>query len=187
MTALVLLLGSALAQSPAPGSAPAPVSDAPAPAIPRLSRQEIADCGCALYAPPGMSFDPPTLSQDGSRVWQGQVELNGWRYGIIAVRFAEPQTASSPAELEDMLVSYLQFLQSQLGVRASAGVGRGHTRPDNPGARGVIDYWQDAEGRSWAVKGWVDAQHLAVLTLSGNGEYPWFNLQQMYLDGFRSP
>lgn len=37
------------------------------------------------------------------------------------------------------------------------------------------------------VKGWVDANRLALLFVHGKGDYPILNAQQMFLDGFRFP
>ena len=49
----------------------------------------------------------------------------------------------------------------------------------------MIDYWEDKDGDRWAVKGWVDANRLAVMYIYGKGDYPYLNAQQMFLDGFR--
>jgi len=172
------------ATSPAAPAAAAP-APAAAPKVPRFSRTPIGSCDCALYAPPGMPFAAPERSEDGAEVWTGETHQDGWTYGVVAVRFAEPFTDSSPQDLEDLLVSYMDFLRSQSDITADAGVGRGHTHSENAAARGVIDYWQGSDGDQWALKGWVDAHHLAVLYIAGPGEYPWFSAQQMYLDGFR--
>lgn len=182
--ALLLGLPPAFAKPKPASEAPAaPVADAPT--VPRFSRTPIGTCGCALYAPPGMVFEPPTKSEDNSEVWTGEVVIDGWHYGVIAVRFAEPFQNNSGVELEDLLVNYMDFIKGQANITASAGVGRGHTHRENPTARGVIDYWQDGAGDSWAVKGWVEPRELSLLYISGKGDYPWFNAQQLYLDGFR--
>lgn len=183
MTQLALL--SWLLCSPAQAQEAPPAPPAATPAVPRFSRTAVGTCGCALYAPPGLVFDPPTKSQDGADVWTGEVTTDGWTFGAIVVRFSEPMKDADGDALEGMLVSYMQFLQGQFDVVGAVGVGRGHTHAENPAARGVIDYWKDKEGQSWAVKGWVDAERLAVLYVRGNGDYPWFSAQQMYLDGFR--
>ena len=86
---------------------------------------------------------------------------------------------------EELLVSYLAFLQQQFDVRESAGVGRGHRLESHPAARGVIDYWRSADGERWAVKGWVDRERLAVLMVRGPDDYPHFNAAQLYFDGYR--
>ena len=184
MLCLALLTSLLVSPAHAQEAPPAP-PPAAQPAVPRFTRTAVGSCGCALYAPPGLVFDAPSKSEDGADVWTAEVTSDGWTFGAIVVRFAEPMSGSDGDALEGLLVSYMQFLQSQAEVTGSAGVGRGHTHPENPAARGVIDYWKDKGGQSWAVKGWVDSQRLAVLYVRGVGDYPYFSAQQMYLDGFR--
>lgn len=194
-----LLVSLALAQSapaaPSTPSAPAVVpaaAAAPAPlSVPRFARTTVGTCGCSLYAPPGMAFDPPTLSEDGAQVWTGEVRHGGaeagagWTFGAIVVKFKEPFADASPEQLEELLVAYMDFLRTQFEITANAGVGRGHTHSENTGARGVIDYWKDKVGDDWAVKGWIDKDRLAILFVAGKGDFPYFSAQQMYLEGFR--
>lgn len=196
---LLLLTTLALAQSapatpapaatpatPAPAATPAAPPTAPAaPSVPRLAKMEVGTSGFALYAPPGLSFGAPEKSQDGADVWISDVRVDAWTYGAVVVKFNGMDPAAPGDELESMLIGYLEFLRGQLGITATVGVGRGHTLESAPAARGVIDIWQDAEGDTWQVKAWVEPRGLAVLFIAGKGDYPWFNLQQMYLNGFR--
>lgn len=187
MTLLLALFAAPVLAQPAPApAAPASAPVASAPKVPRFTRTPVADTGCALYAPAGFTFGAPNKSEDGADVWTGETTLDGWTFGAVVVKFAAPM-AGNPAELEELLVGYMAFLQGQLSVTQAAGVGRGHTHTENAAARGVIDDWVDKDGDRWAVKGWVDGRHLAVLFLYGKGEYPYFTAQQMYLDGFRFP
>ncbi len=171
---------------PAAEAAAEPVA---APAVPRFARMEVPGCGCALYAPSGLAFDPPTKSEDGSDVWTGEAAVDRWHFGAVVVKFAVPMQASTEAapgdDMEALLISYMDFLKTQLSITSAAGVGRGHTHAENPSARGVIDYWEDKDGDHWAVKGWVDADRLAVMFVYGPGDYPYLTAQQLYLDGFR--
>ena len=169
-----LLLATAAVSEPAPAAAP----------VPRFSRMEVPGGGCALYAPKDFAFAPPSKSEDGSDVWQGEVSVGAWSFGAIVVKFPAPMEASGD-ELETLLISYLDFLKTQASITKSTGVGRGHTQADQPAARGVIDYWEAESGEDWAVKGWVDNSRLAVLFIHGHGEYPYLSAQQIYLDGFR--
>lgn len=173
---------------------PPPASAAPSaetgvsatPTVPRFSRTDVPGCGCALYTPAGFAFEAPTKSEDASDVWTGDSTVDSWHFGAVVVKFAGPAEGADE-ELEALLIGYLDFLKTQLSVVKSAGVGRGHTQEAYPKARGVIDYWEDKDGDSWAVKGWVDANRLAVLFVYGKGDYPIPNAQQMFLDGFRFP
>lgn len=153
--------------------------------VPRLSKMAIGQSGCAAYFPEGMPEFELSKSEDGSDVYTSEVEVDGFLFGCIAVKFGETFTDSSPEDMEALLISYMEFLQGNFGVTASAGVGKGHTLESAPDARGVIDYWEDAAGVQYAVKGWVNQQALGIMVIYGPKEYPHFNLQQMYLDGFR--
>ncbi|MCC6722907.1 MAG: hypothetical protein IT258_00255 [Saprospiraceae bacterium] len=153
--------------------------------VPRLSKMAIGQSGCYGYFPAGMSEFTPSKSEDGADVYTGEAEVDGFHFACITVKFAEPFTDSSPEEMEELLISYMAFLQEQFGITTSAGVGRGHTLETAPDARGVIDYWEGADSVQYAVKGWVNPKALAIMMIYGATEYPIFNLQQMYLDGFR--
>ena len=124
-------------------------------------------------------------SEHASDVDPGEAAVDGFHFACITVKFDELFADSSPEEMEELLISYMDFLETQFDIINSAGVGRGHSLESAPDARGVIDYWEDAESTQFAVKGWVNQRALGILVLYGPTEYPNFNLQQMYLDGFR--
>lgn len=184
---LVALLASFVSpvHAQAAPAAPAAETTPKKPAVPRFSRTPVGACGCAIYAPPGFTFDAPTRSEDGADVWTGELATDGgWTFGAVVVKFPEAMPATS-SQMEEVLVGYLDFLKAQLSITKAVGVGRGHTHGENAAAKGVIDYWESADGERWAVKGWVDQERLAVLYVRGKGEYPYFSAQQLYLEGFR--
>jgi hypothetical protein len=152
--------------------------------VPRFQRTNIGTTGLSAYLPPG--FPEPTISasEDGSKVHTGELEQGGFVYGVIGLRFAAPLDAD-PESWEQLLIAYLDFMKSQLGVTGAAGYGLGHRLESEPSARGVLDYWEDSSGTKYAIKGWVTQTHLAVLFIAGPTEYPVFNAQQIYLDGIR--
>ena len=175
-------VADAQAKKPKPAAPEAP-APAEKPPVPRFEKTAIGTCGCFQYAPPGLVVEAPTKSPDGADVWNASTHFGGFEFGVIAVRFGEPFPTTDG--LEDLLVGYLDFLKGQVGIVSAAGVGRGHRLDSNPAAVGVIDYWKDGEGDTWAVKGWVDPKRLAVVYVAGKGEYPYFSAQQLFLDGFR--
>jgi hypothetical protein len=153
--------------------------------VPRLSKMPIGESGCSAYFPEGMPAFEASKSEDGADVYTSEMELGEYRFGCIAVKFAEPFTDSSPEEMEDLLISYLDFLKEQFEITDAIGYGKGHLQDGHPDVRGVIDYWQDAEETQFAIKGWVNQRYLGIMFIYGATEYPIFNVQQMYLDGFR--
>jgi hypothetical protein len=157
--------------------------------VPRLSKFPVAQTGCSVYLPGSPGEFEKSLSQDSSEVYTGEVQHGDHFFAVILVKFTE-STASEiqTPEVKAMLMeSYLDYLKAQFGITASAGYGRGHTLESAPSAVGVIDFWEDAEKKQYAVKSWCNGQILSVLLLYGPKEYPHFNVQQLFLNGFRFP
>jgi hypothetical protein len=161
----------------------APVPAAP-PAPPRIEKQPIGECGCSVYAPAGLTVEPPTKSPDGSDVWTAYVASGEHELGVIAVKLSF-DASGSDEEIEALLVSYLDYLKGNFGITSAVGYGRGHRLESNPAARGVIDFWRDGEGDEWAVKAWLDGHKIGVLYVAGPGSYPFTSVQTLFLDGFR--
>lgn len=158
---------------------------ATAPEIPRLVKTDIGQSGCAAYLPEGMPAFGLDKSEDSSDVYTSEIELDSFVFGCIAVRFSEPFINSSPEEMEELLISYMEFLKGPFEITGATGYGKGHRLDGFPEARGVIDYWEDGNGNQYAVKGWVNQKYIGFLYIGGAKEYPYVNVQQMYLDGFR--
>lgn len=155
------------------------------PKIPKLTKMKIGTSGCAAYFPEGMPAFELTKSEDGSDVYTAETVVDDFFFSCITVKFLQPFSDASPEEMEELLVSYLDFLEDEFDILSSAGVGKGHRMDDSPDVRGVLDYWADTEDTQYAVKGWVNQRALGVMILYGPSEYPHFNVQKMYLDGFR--
>ena len=155
------------------------------PKIPRLNKTEIGQSGCAAYLPEGMPEFGLDKSEDSSDVYTSEMAIDSFVFGCIAVRFSQPFTNSTPEEMEELLVSYMEFLKGPFGISAATGYGKGHRLDGFPEARGVIDYWGDGKGNQYAVKGWINQKYIGFLYVGGVREYPYHSLQQMYLDGFR--
>jgi hypothetical protein len=154
---------------------------------PKLEKIAIGNSGCAAYFPKGMPAADLSYSQDSSAVYTTEMEVGEHVFGNITVKFKAPFSSATDANLEEVMINYLEFLQSLFGVTATAGVGRGHKMESNPKAIGVIDYWEDEDGLQYAIKAWADPGYIGIMYIYGDEDYPVFNLQQMYLDGFRFP
>ena len=152
--------------------------------FPRLQKFSIAESGFQAYLPSYPENLELTWSEDSSRVWSGEVEAGGQRFGLICVSLADP--LEEDIQL-DVLESYLDYLQEAFPVVESAGYGFGHTLESNPGVKGILDYWDDSEGYSWTIKGWVNANYLAVLYIGGGEEEPNVNGANLFLNGIRFP
>ncbi len=157
--------------------------------VPRLSKFSVAQTGCSVYFPGDPGAFERSLSQDSSEVYTGEVEHGDFFFALILVNFTDATAEGFKTKEDKELVmeNYLDFLQEQFGITEAAGYGRGHTLESAPDAAGVIDYWEDAEKTQYAVKSWCNGRFLSVLLLYGAKEYPHFNVQQMFLNGFRFP
>jgi hypothetical protein len=154
--------------------------------VPRLAKYEIAKTGCKVYLPGDPGEFELTLSEDQSEVYTAEVVKDDYSFAVIVVKFNEPIGDDLDSK-NDMMTSYLDFLQKQFAITGAAGYGLGHTLESAAKAAGVIDYWEDSDGLHYAVKSWCDGDFLAVLMLYGPEDYPIFNVQEMYLNGFRFP
>lgn len=161
--------------------------------VPRFSKYPVAETGCTLYMPADPGEFTASDSEDGSKVYVGEVQSGDYFFAAIVVKLAEPIDGSDPITGWNfganylLMESYLDFLKGQFGVTDAAGYGKGHTMESNEMAVGMIDYWLDAEGVRYAIKGWCDPHFLAVLMVYGPDEYPHFNALELYLNGFRFP
>jgi len=152
--------------------------------VPRFQKTAIGTSGCFAYMPPGDLQVEIEYSPDSSQVYSGEIAVGDYSYAVIVVKL-NGIVLETEEEKNDMLVSYLDFLQSSFSISESAGYGKGHTLEKFPEAVGMIDYWLDADGDVWEIMGWADSNTLGIMMIYGPTDYPNFNAQQLYLDGFR--
>ncbi len=153
--------------------------------IPRFEKFPVAESGHFIYFPKGTEVVFAVAdSEDGSKVYTTDVPYGNFNFSAIVVDLKDI-TYDSKEDKEALITSYLDFLKESFSVSASAGIGYGHIMESAPNAVGAIDYWEDADLMQYAVKAWMDEKTLAVILLYGANEYPYFNAQTLFLDGFR--
>lgn len=153
--------------------------------VPRFEKINIGSTGCAVYVPAPIVLDS-SFSEDSSIVFSGEAPIDSFSFFVICVQFKDP-IGNDKAANTDLLTTYMDFLQQSFSITANAGYGKGHSLDSAPDATGVIDYWTDEFGLDWTVKGWINNGYLAVLGIYGRGQYPVYNVQDMFLNGFRFP
>ena len=152
--------------------------------VPRFTKYPINQTGHFAYFPVDPGEFEPSKSEDGADVYTAEVEYDCSLYGIIVVDFLPgSMDGSSKEDMEELLISYIDFLQEQFMITSTAGYGKGHTLESNPNAVGVIDYWEDATGFEYKIKGWADTKSLAFLYIAGKETN--INVQELFLNGFR--
>lgn len=153
--------------------------------VPHLVKRTIENTPCTTFFPD--DEDPNfelSYSPDSSKVYTGEVYSGDHHFSLILIEL-NGMELQNVEEKENILINYLDYLQGTFNIASAAGYGKGHKMESDSDAVGVIDYWEDMDGDQWAVKAWANKKFLAVLMLYGPIEYPLFNVQQLFLDGFR--
>jgi hypothetical protein len=147
-------------------------------------KYQVGETGYYSYFPgdPG-KFDIQK-SEDGLLLYVGEIEIQACKYGLVLVLLEDKFFDAGKEQLLDLLISYMDHLKSSFEITGSAGYGKGHTQELNPEVQGVIDFWEDAIGIQFAVKGWIDNKALGFLYISAK-KLPNINYQNLFLNGFR--
>lgn len=153
------------------------------PKVPRFSKHKIGTSNCSAYFPiENPTFDE-SKSADSSNVITFETLVENHYFGIIHVDLHEEILDSMLRE--ELLVNYLDFLQDNFSIIGSAGYGKGHFLEKYPQAQGIIDYWEDVEGTNYAVKAWITPKYVTIFMIYGTGDYPIFNVKEMFFNGVR--
>lgn len=153
--------------------------------VPRFTKQAIGNSGCFAYVPSSETLAViEEFSQDSSVVYTAEIQNGEYLFAIIVVKLNGTELTTDE-EKDEMMVSYLDFLQESFMIIDAVGYGYGHTMTDKPDVRGIIDFWVDEDGDQWAVKSWSNNNTLAVMLEFGPNEYPSYSALQLFLDGFR--
>jgi len=152
---------------------------------PHFVKTAVANTGCFVYFPDDQEvYFSLEYSPDSAQVYTGEVLSGDYHYAAIVIKF-NGLTLENTAEKEEMITSYLDYLQSTFGITAAAGYGKGHTHDSDTQAAGIIDYWEDDDGDEWTVKAWANASTLAVLMIYGPESYPNYSVAALFLNGIR--
>lgn len=149
-----------------------------------LRKYSISGSGCSAY----FFCDPGEFklekSPDSSDVYTGECINDSVTYGAICVKLSVklPDLETS----EGTLISYLDYLKSTMKIKSAAGYGKGHRLKNNEATRGVIDYWRDADGGNWKIKGWTDGKYIVVMYVSSVKEISE-SKTNIFLDGLVLP
>lgn len=146
-----------------------------------LKKYSIGNSGCSAYIYCPVKFDVST-SQDSSTVYTAECTQDGVGYGVICVKLLNKVTDLDMAE--NLIINYADYLKSNFGITKSMGYGKGHRLNKDENTRGIMDYWEDAEGNNWKMKAWTDGQYIGFLYAYSKKE---LNEQKtnLFLDAFR--
>jgi hypothetical protein len=147
-----------------------------------FKKYSIANSGCTILLPEhaGDFSTSFTIARDlmhFNETVQGNVT-----YGSVTIQLMKP--ADTLAEAEKMLAQFMYTLQASNDIDINTGITLGFTQSYNALARGIVDYWQDADGIDWKTKGWTNGRVISVLYIRNINQLPVAK-QEMYLDSFR--
>ncbi len=151
--------------------------------VPRFEKHQVGTTGVSLYCPATPEFDL-SYSEDSSAVYTTDMEVDSFYFSAIVVEFSAAIGDDKTAN-EELLITYLDFLQNQFAITGNAGYGKGHTLEQYPDVVGVIDYWQDADSTQYSITGWINSKYLVVLLIYGPSTYPIYNVAELYFKGVR--
>jgi len=149
-----------------------------------LKKYPVGNTGNFIYCPANPGEFEITLSQDSSAVYTAEIEYDGYNWAIIVVDFNEKVGFEKDVN-QELLCSYLDFLQEQFGVDNSQGYEKNIKLDSNPAAIGVSDKWVDQSENYYRISGWIDNNFMAVLMVYGeNNYYPDNTSLKQFLNGF---
>ena len=151
-----------------------------------FERVEIGESGCSAEFPatPTLNFK---TDENNNRIWSGAVRLEGTRYGILCMEFAEPKLDLTRSGLSSWLLDYLEGLKERFGIVATAGTTTDLELDSNPLATGISESWTTEDLTAWRIRAWIDPYHMAFLYGYGESGLPDLQILLVYLDSFRFP
>ncbi len=146
-----------------------------------LKKYPVSNSGCSLYGycEPKYKIE---YSEDSSKVYTGECISSEVTYGVICIKLLKPVTNLVMAE--DLMISYVDYLKTNFNIKTSAGYGKGHRLNNDENTRGILDYWEDAEGDKWKIKAWTDGNYIGFMYAYSKKELPESKVN-VFLDGLR--
>lgn len=153
------------------------------PPIPHFTKHLIGSSTSSAYFPTGNPVFEENMSEDMSVIITSETMIGEHSFYLIHVDLKEKVADS--IDRENLLVSYLDYLQQSFAIAEAAGYGKGHTLENYPKAQGIIDFWYDLDGNEYSVKGWITEEHITVFLVYGVGEYPYPTAKELFFNGIR--
>ncbi len=150
----------------------------------QLKKYYIGDSGCSAYFYSNPGEAEKSFSPDSSKVYTLEsLDEAGNTFSIIVVDLAVELPGE---EVENILISYLDYLKEQFGVLSSAGYGKGHMLETHASAKGINDFWSSQED-DISVRAWGDPNFLAVMMVFSEKGKDVTSRSQAFFNGFRFP
>lgn len=144
-------------------------------------RIAVSTCGCTANLP-ARPITQKIEDEAGNPVYIGQAKEGGCTYGFATVELE--QVIYDRAEAEQALFLFMEDMHPSFNIEYTTGLVHGYSHPHSDAVWGMTDYWQDADGVDWKVKGWTDGRIMTVLYVKGIGSLS-FAQQDAFLDSFQ--
>ena len=143
----------------------------------KFKRYMIGRTGCTallLWGDPSFYI---YKTNDKEPVYFYEQEMTDVSFGMIVVNMRELYTLD---KAESILMHYMNSIRKPFCIACNVGM---ETERDGQSLR-VNDYWQDANGIDWKVRGESDGKILSVLYVKNISSSP-VNEHDAFLNGFR--
>jgi len=147
-----------------------------------FKRFSIANSGCTILLPEHAGNFSTSFTNAKDIIHFGETSEGDVTYGSVTIQLLNP--LDTLAEAEKVLAQFMHTLQASYDIEHTTGLTLGYTLKGNNEARGIVDYWQDADGIDFKVKGWTNGSIMAVLFIREISQVPVAK-QEMYLDSFK--
>ncbi len=142
----------------------------------------IADTGCSVFLfSRNMNFET-VKTKKGDKLYYKEFYEEGVQYGIICIKLKEFYLLD---EAEELLRTYMFKLKKSLCIQQTTGIHR-CTNWNDQSSVSVMDYWRDADGEDWKVKGYTNGQVMSVLYIK-NISHSDVRKEDLFLDSFYFP
>ncbi len=117
---------------------------------------------CSLYLPIEAGDLTCTATATPDAMHFGEtMDAGGVTYGFITICLNAPVPEGAAAQA--LLSHFMRALHPSFGIVHTTGEEGNLPHVSCWNTRGLVDYWQDADGVDWKVKGWTNGSGVAVL------------------------
>lgn len=147
--------------------------------FPRTKNYLIGNTGCSALLLPDADGLDKTTTTSGDDLYFHESTEGEVTFGMICVQLKNEYELDEAGE---MLANYMDKLRGPFFILHHTGQ---QPCPDwnCETSLTMVDYWQDADGRDWKIKGYTDGRTLAVLYVKNIAETE-VKKQDLFLDSF---
>lgn len=147
-----------------------------------FKRYAISGSGCSVCFTSSPGRFTKSITKDGDFMYFGLTRERQSSFGVITILLQ--QTLSDEQTAKKMLEGFMNGLHESMNIKHTVGLyATSHHYPSS-NIQNLIDYWQDADGVDWKIKGWTNGKAFGILYVKNISAQPAPKIDQ-YLDSFR--